>query len=1132
MLSSLSNEAIQRQNLDDVIIQLEAIKIIINKFTQADNLNSDIEAFVKKLYHIHPKDSSISKPIIVEMLEIADSLHKNWYLTVYDEDINISGRPSPSIKDKTNNLMSEVLNLICSSFDYLSYRIISQDPQFKEKAEDQYVQTMSLLLEKILSKIENFRLDKSYVSVLVIDAIATILKVAVQYGILDGVNILMVLIRNVRNLVEWVYRKESIKFLNAKSCVSKVLSTILRKFVKIIAQGDFSQAIRKEMVQEFISMDTVDYILNNTRSQTILADEQASRVQEQIIRAYVSMNMWSLSPRFDQGSVDYLGLTMLKKIWRVIAIYSVHEKLDLNEFRYSYEIIDSTLNSAYNESLEVFSSEILFRIYSDCFFDFQQAIDIDTKCFTKINKAFHISCEKYQTQGGIISRQILDCLRANLKTLQNKTEDLLNLYDTNTSSFTTEALILETKIECFMNKLLMLFILIAQGSSKYLYIQELKQCLTEFLIKFSFSPVFYMSGSDNIARLLRLTHKYRKVNTEYRDLLTNQIVAYTTKTIELQELISQSSMHNTALTELFFQKVKPFLSLELSSKEKIKRLHEDDCFTCIRNTFALQSRLSPVLFWDLISIQSLTYETSNMQNITLVMSNVLHSFSTTMNFTLLSLNREVRESSEIKPEKISKYQISPFQDRFLCHYYEIPEVQEYISKKNRMLISRLIGNNITAGIDEEEAYMQKLSAVIPWQDFVKGMTSEYMLSLFDSTSDIQGFLNASCNFVAQLSRVILGQFSTESGTAFEMLKVDINPSSGIIRNYEDLERVARLGASTIERQFRLITKLLCYRVNSKLPSPDRSLLKRKQIMLLQGVRDVLPEVLLNLFDERLIRLYTQFSLTELMETIYTCFEGIFNRLVHITPNKNITEGLKKGSGDKGTLRREHRDLYVEYSYEKKAYYQFLSKIVVYYSQKFCHPVIDRAYRRVLCEFIKYVTDSLYEDSYPRDPSICIQLYQKSRSNKLRTLSSLLSFLTVFRSKAKDVNDSEHHLYIEAFLNIFKAIEICNRGLNLQEIYPKKSRVIELDFLPFYKDLNASLVVVAEESLIYSLKSDLGLNFFFKAFEALYIALKGWMDIFKVHKSINDIPGLKKNNLLILFYFGLMDANNFPATCSR
>ena len=150
-----------------------------------------------------------------------------------------------------------------------------------------------------------------------------------------------------------------------------------------------------------------------------------------------------------------------------------------------------------------------------------------------------------------------------------------------------------------------------------------------------------MISSDDIVQLAS--------NSDYQSRLTDHILDYTNKAIELQEFISQNIRQNTPLAKLFFTKIKPFSPEQLI----LKGLHKDSYLTDIRDVFALNSRLFPIILFDAIPL----HKRLDADSAPLVMRSIISNLSTVVDFLLLNLDNKFKEVSE-SPSKLQNHTFS------------------------------------------------------------------------------------------------------------------------------------------------------------------------------------------------------------------------------------------------------------------------------------------------------------------------------------------------------------------------------------------------------------------------------------------------------------------------------------------
>ena len=542
----------------------------------------------------------------------------------------------------------------------------------------------------------------------------------------------------------------------------------------------------------------------------------------------MSISMRLISPGWLASNKEYSNLAVLKKLWEVIAIYSNYQKFDIEEFSYSVGTIDSISYDSDRYYFKVFSSRVLC-LYCDSLLDFSAAKDGGYYSFKKMKQVFISLYYWNQTKVQVIRQYLSDCLKANFKIIDQKINELVDLYKTKATEFPIQALRLESLLAKFLEKLLLLYGFSKNPDAKSIYNREMREQMTQFLIRFSFSPVLYMIGADNMDGLLGLANT--NATSDYQSSLTNHILDYTDKVIDLQEFINQNIPDDASLAEFFFTKIKPFSPQELCSKDQMKYPYKDSYMADIKNTFTLQSKLFPVVYLDATSLQSLTYEPLRVDNITLIMSTILNNLSTTVDFILLNLKYKFKQGHEEAPECDLKLQITPFEDRFISSYYTVPEVQEYVYKKSRMILRHFIQNSSVTNIEEkEESFMRKLCAMTAWQEFVENITREQMLDLFENGQDVQEFLKTSCNFVHLFSEIISGHILNSKTSTFDTAKPCINIGSRWIKSEKDLKWYTQQGQKAIKRHFELISRLLNSQVDPELPIKDRKLLKNKQVV--------------------------------------------------------------------------------------------------------------------------------------------------------------------------------------------------------------------------------------------------------------------------------------------------------------
>ena len=306
-LTSLNQETqdTQLKKLEDLLSYLAAVTDILDALKILNRSRANSYAFDEKLFDYDPEDLT-SKPIIVQMFEIADDLYTSYYSTMNDEDMNISGRFSCSVKDKVNMLMSGVLELVSGSLSYFCYRLCHQASEFEEETRKRYTQGIYLMIEKLLSKLDNFGLDEGYISVLVFDTMISVLAVVAPYQLSSEMNIPTILIRRVRSMVQWAHTKEFAALLDSMpddSRASRIVSTVLKRIVKLILNCDHNTASRENTVEIISNLDsTIHYILDNIEFRKKLANKQTQHVQECIIRAFMSISIQLMSPRWLQNN--------------------------------------------------------------------------------------------------------------------------------------------------------------------------------------------------------------------------------------------------------------------------------------------------------------------------------------------------------------------------------------------------------------------------------------------------------------------------------------------------------------------------------------------------------------------------------------------------------------------------------------------------------------------------------------------------------------------------------------------------------------------------------------------------------------------------------------------------------------
>ena len=280
-LNSLNQETQDAQltKLESLVSYLTAVKDTLAAFTILNRSRANSYAFEEKLFDFDPEDLA-SKPVIVQVFEIADELYTRYYSTIHDEDVNTYGKFSCSVRDKVNTLMSGVLELISGSLVYFYYRLCHQTSQFEEETRQRYIKGVHLMIEKLLFKVDNFGLDKGYLSVLVFDAIISVLTVIGPYQLSSEMNIPTILTRKVRSMVEWVHTKEFAALLDSApddSHVSQVVWMILKKIVKLILDCNHNTTSRENTVEVISNLDTtIQFIRDNTDLERLLQIDRLS----------------------------------------------------------------------------------------------------------------------------------------------------------------------------------------------------------------------------------------------------------------------------------------------------------------------------------------------------------------------------------------------------------------------------------------------------------------------------------------------------------------------------------------------------------------------------------------------------------------------------------------------------------------------------------------------------------------------------------------------------------------------------------------------------------------------------------------------------------------------------------------
>ena len=108
----------------------------------------------------------------------------------------------------------------------------------------------------------------------------------------------------------------------------------------------------------------------------------------------------------------------------MIAIYSNHQKFNIEEFSYSFEIVDSISNTRDVHYSKVFSSRVLC-LYCDSLLDFPAGKDADYYSFKKMEQVFTSLYYQNQTEAEVIRQHMSDCLKANFKTIDQKIDELI-----------------------------------------------------------------------------------------------------------------------------------------------------------------------------------------------------------------------------------------------------------------------------------------------------------------------------------------------------------------------------------------------------------------------------------------------------------------------------------------------------------------------------------------------------------------------------------------------------------------------------------------------------------------------------------------------------------------------------------
>ena len=702
-LPSLMDETkeVQLQKLE-YQLQLVTLADYISFLNLSTRVKHNLAAFLKRLFYSDPEDIT-AKPAIIEIFEITDSLHTSFYHTVDDENINLLGALSSSLKDNINGLTKQALCFITRSLECLCEQVYKQDLEVLGGFGEQYLLTVRSVVEMILAKIEKFGLNKNYISVLVFSQLAYSLRVVAPYKVSSDLNIPVVLVKKLRSMVEWTHTKEFADFLDNKpddSTVSRINALIIKLLVDAAANDNLIAAAKEEAVKDVGSSDTVYDITRNIMFSSMLTNKQTRQVQEQIIRGYLHITIHMLLPEWVEDKTHFFNFDVFTEIWKLIGTYSSYERLDFIEFKQSIAILMKYSIASLTNS-KIFGVEVMSRLCCDYFFGIT-SISTAEGDFAEIIKdiIYNIYYSK-AVQYNSVTENFPKKAQESFDLLQSKGNELVTLYNEDSSIFVKEALKLGSLVENFTERLMHLFSL--KGYHPYnrvLLTKDLTEQLTTSLIKFSFSPLFCMIVSTNITKIQEIIIESAEESNNNLSLYSDQITNYAAKIIELQSLINQHSKNNDLIAENFFRKISLISASHQYPKNLWESLYKESYSTDIKDIFTLNSKLIPILYLDSIDIQSMAYKTFP-EKIVDVVTIIVDNLPTSIDFTLSTLKAKIKIASE-EQMQVPWSSITPFKSLYITCHYLVSEVKEYVQKSSKLLLSHLISENSISNLNEEE----------------------------------------------------------------------------------------------------------------------------------------------------------------------------------------------------------------------------------------------------------------------------------------------------------------------------------------------------------------------------------------------------------------------------------------------
>ena len=1063
--------------------------------------------FCNRLFDLDPKDAT-SKSRIDEIYDGISELYLEYFSSVGDETGSMIRVLNKSLKDNANFAMSSLIKFIGN----LRYVYL-----YGGSASIPHSQAIKSIIGRVVKKTSCFSLQNNYITLEVLyETIQMIINSATDLNLSD-LGICLGIVKGIEKMVEWSCSPGLVELFENEPNLPPVLEAnemaltiLLRIILLTIAYDD------QDYQAHLATFQTIDFISNNSESRETITNQSARKAQEQIIRAYLNLHLYS-GRAYSRRDFTFYNVDRLKQVWKLVLSFSDKVKSVVDEFRHTrciFLLLDQNAKELQNEVLNL---EVFIALYKN-------SVPSISLCKTeelKNSEGFDSKSLKEFSK----SLKYFDLIQVICDTLKESFEEILGgaeALDRSHSEDSAESIKKIWRLEYYVPQLfrrLYNFVELKNDLSPEdtRSNAKMQEVLDAYFIRFLNSPILYMIRFQSLALFKSL------MATEgLRALTRNCLPQYAIKVVESASLISQ---HDTSKDSEQQSPLEKMIDLLYHKKGDLSQFYVRNFYENVQEAFEVNSRLFLAAF--LNTLDPYKFDPASEED------TKLSEFIDTLdrNISIIVKSRQtltyLHTIDVIK--NIPTYSISSESPRFkeeeLLSIYANPKIQAYFQKRNEIVMQSLLDFNIKEV--SEENIIERFAIIANWQSILAKITRDDLLILFEGNNAIEKLFEVSFQALSAFIQLLSTHTPNGSESPLDRLSLQINQDTKYMKTSIELVRFIAPFLDTITNQFEIISKILTFELTQTSTEEQRSRLKKTQAACTLRAGGVLSQYLDGI-DNKIAFLIafervcgSNTKTISLLKSIYYCCESIINSQAH-TQKKSLPYMERKSNPDRADLEN------IKITYKK-----FLSKFIVLYHPELPTPKIDKIYRRVLCQVLADIA-RLYNGNVHgenlmvferRDSYLgCVQFHQNPTTNKLRTLFPVVQFLINFRSHTTVDEESEHQFYIKALQFLMKTIASLSQQLSNEEISTEKEFVHKTDFISFYESTILLLIQTADQKLMSIASGNFGPQDYFALFDTLYNILNHWKDVSIAYKDGQaDNTVFKQKLLIALFYFGLMNS---------